>query len=51
MLVLIFIISSRMLHTVLEEYKSKRAVVAAMPAIPLHVGAASLSFRYRQVPG
>ena len=51
MLVLIFVISSRMLHTVLEEYKSKRAAVAAVPAIPLHVGAPSLSFRYRQLPG
>jgi len=49
--VLIFMISSRMLHTVLEEYKSRHAVVAATPAIPMHMPAASLNMRYRPIPG
>jgi len=47
-LVLIFVLSSRMLHTVLDEYKSKHAVVAASPAIPIH--AASFNIRYRALP-
>jgi len=49
--VLIFMLSSRMLRTVLEEYKSRHAVAAALPAIPMHMPAASLNMRYRPLAG